>query len=106
MDDGSIAFTDDDALNVELTDAIVSGKYQNGNDTYLVMEASVTVMEDDVDKVKERADLLQRASGAATEAIVIGTTITEAAAQQAQEQGVTFIHFDPKGRVSRPPEPD
>ena len=93
---GSIAFTDDDALNVELTDAIVAGQDQNGNDTYLLMEASVTVMEDDVDRARERADLLEKAAGTATQAVVIGAAITEEAARLAQEQRVTFIPFDPR----------
>ena len=96
VNDRSIAFTDDDALNVELTDAIVAGQDQNGNDTYLLMEASVTVMEDDVDRARERADLLEKAAGTATQAVVIGAAITEEADRLAQVYQVTFIPFDPR----------
>ena len=105
VDDGSIAFSHEDALDVELTDAIVAGQDQNGNDTYLLMEASVTVMEDDVARARERADLLEKAAGTATQAVVIGAAITEEAARLAQEQRVTFIPFDPRRpRGVSPPE--
>ena len=104
VDDGSIAFSDDDALEVELTDAVVFGKDESGSDTYLLMEASVTVMEDDVTRARERADLLGKATATATEAVVVGAAITEEAAQQAQVHKVTFIPFDPRrpGGVSSP----
>ena len=96
IDNDSIAFSNEDALEVELTDAVVFGQSQDGNDMYLLMEASVTVMEDDVVRVRERASLLAEATGTATEAVVVGATITEEADRMAQEQQVTFIPFDPR----------
>ena len=94
-DDASVDFSDDDTANVERSDAIVAGQDRNGSDTYLLMEASVTVMEDDVAKARERAGLLVKATGVATEAVVVGAVITEEAARLAQAQRVAFVHFDP-----------
>ena len=94
-DDASVDFSDDDTANVERSDAIVAGQDGNGSDTYLLMEASVTVMEDDVAKARERAGLLVKATGVTTEAVVVGAVITEEAARLAQAQRVTFVHFDP-----------
>ena len=99
-DNDSVDFTDEDAIGVELADAVVFGRDQDGNDTYLLMEASVTVMDDDVERARERADLLERATGAPTKAVVVGAEITETATQLAEERQVTFVPFNP--RAARP----
>ena len=95
VENASVPFSEDDAANVEQADAVVAGKDQNGSDAYLVVEASITVMEKDVARARERADLLELAGGIVTEAVVIGTAITEEAARQSREQRVAFVQFDP-----------
>ena len=93
VDDASITFTDDDAMCVEQAYAVIAGKASDGTDVYLLVEASINIVEDDVDLAKERASLLQRATGATTHALVIGRAITDEAAARAKARTVTFVAF-------------
>ena len=101
-EDSTCDFTDDDAAVVEQADAVIAGKAPDGAEVYLLVEASITVVKDDVDRAKNRAELLQRAVGATTHALVIGETITDEAATQAKERTVAFASFAPR----RSPPPD
>lgn len=83
-DDASRDFTEDDAALVEQADAVIVGKAPDGTEVYLLVEASITIVKDDVDRAKDRAELLQRAGGATTHALVIGEAITDEAATQAK----------------------
>ena len=101
-EDTSRDFTEDDAALVEQADAVIVGKAPDGTEVYLLVEASITVVKDDVDRAKDRAELLQRAVGATTHALVIGEAITGEAATQAKERTVAFAAFTPR----RSPAPD
>ena len=101
-EDASRDFTEDDAALVEQADAVIVGRDPDGTEVYLLVEASITVVKEDVDRIKDRAELLQRAVGATTHAIVIGETITGEARAQAKERNVTFVPFTP----GRSPAPD
>ena len=101
-EDSTCDFTDDDAAVVEQADAVIAGKAPDGAEVYLLVEASITVVKDDVDRAKNRAERLQRAVGATTHALVIGETITDEAATQAKERTVAFASFAPR----RSPPPD
>ena len=68
-DDTSRDFTDDDAALVEQADAVIVGKAPDGTEVYLLVETSITVVKDDVDRAKDRAEMLQRAVGATTHAL-------------------------------------
>ena len=93
VDDASNTFTENDAASVEQADAVIAGKAPDGTDAYLLVEASITIVKDDVDRAKDRAELLQRATGAETHAVVIGEAITAEAVTQAKDRTVTFAAF-------------
>ena len=95
-EDSSRDFTEDDAAPVEQADAIIVGRAPDGTEVYLLVEASVTIAKGDVDRAKDGAELLQRAVGATTHALVIGETITGEARAQAMERNVAFAPFTPK----------
>ena len=99
-EDATRDFNEDDAALVEEADAVIAGKAPDGTEVYLLVEASITVLKDDVDRAKDRAELLQRADGAATHALVIGEAIADEAATQAKDRAVAFAAFTP--RRSRP----
>lgn len=101
-EDPSRDFTEDDAALVEQADAVIVGKAPDGNEVYLLVEASITIVKEDVDGAKDGAEMLQRAVGATTHALVIGETITGEARAQTKERNVTFAPFTPK----RYPAPD
>ena len=95
-EDASRDFTEEDAALVEQADAVVMGKAPDNTEVYLLVEASITIVKDDVDRAKNRAELLQRAIGAIIHAVVIGETITDDAATQAKNRAVTFAAFTPR----------
>ena len=89
-------FTEDDPDLVERADAVIAGRDPQGADVYLLAEMSVTVAKDDIDRARDGAEALHRATGATTHALMIGETITDEAAAQAKDYGVAFAHFTPK----------
>ncbi len=101
-EDPSRDFTEDAAALVEQADAVIAGKAPDGTEVYLLVEASITVVKDDVDRAKDRAELLERAVGTTSHALVIGETITDDAATQAKDRAVAFATFTPR----RSPAPD
>ena len=100
-EDASRDFTEDDADLVERADAVIAGRAPDGTEAYLLVEMSVTVAKDDVDRAKDGAELLQRAVGATTLALVIGEAITDEAATLAKDRTVTFAKFTPKRSPSQ-----
>ena len=105
VDDASNTFTENDAASVEQADAVIAGKAPDGSDTYLVVETSITVVKDDVDRARDRAELLERATGAGTHALVIGEAITTEAAAQAKDRTVTFAAFTPRRTTTQQSRP-
>ena len=95
-EDATRDFNEDDAALVEQADAVIAGKAPDGTEVYLLVEASITVLKDDVDRAKDRAELLQRAVGATTHALVIGEAIADEAATQAKDRAVEFAAFTPR----------
>ena len=100
-DDDSRNFTEDEAAFVEQADAVIQGKAPDETDVYLLVEASITIVKDDVDRAKDRAELLQRAVGATTHALVIGEAITEEAATEAKDRAVAFVAFTPRRSLAQ-----
>ena len=100
-EDASRDFTEDDADLVERADAVIAGRAPDGTEAYLLVEMSVTVAKDDVDRAKDGAELLQRAVGATTLALVIGEAITDEAATLAKDRTVTFAKFTTKRSPSQ-----
>jgi hypothetical protein len=95
-DDNSRPFADNDVDEVERADAVISGKTPEGKDAYLLVEASIMVDDEDVNRARKRADLLQNATGATAHAVVIGRAITEDGARLAGTEGVTFRELPPR----------
>ena len=95
-DDNSRPFADNDVDEVERADAVISGKTPEGTDAYLLVEASIMVDDEDVNRARKRADLLQNATGATAHAVVIGRAITEDGARLAGTEGVTFRELPPR----------
>jgi|SRR5690625_2325276 len=84
IDDGRL--TRDEARALRLADTIARGR-RDGEIVHLVVEASFTVDEGDVDRAADRAGLLERLVGA-TIPIVAGEYIDEDAQRKAGEKGV------------------
>ena len=61
---------------------------------YVVVEAALTVDDRDIERARERADTLERATGVATLALVVGETINPPQWSRAQGQGVTLLQVD------------
>ena len=61
-----------------------------------MVEASITIVKDDVDRAEDRAELLQLATGVETHAVVVGEAITGEAATQTKDRTVTFAAFTPR----------
>ena len=65
---------------------------------YVVGEASITIADHDVDRARERADILATITGADVLAAVIGTAISEANRERARSGNVRVLMIDDSGR--------
>ena len=83
--------SDEQANDLEDADLILLGRNPHGEAIYIVAEVSITVDDSDVDRAARRARALQTASGVATQAAVIGTVVSDANRQRADQSGVTVI---------------
>ena len=104
-EDPSREFTEDEAALVERTDAVIVGKAPDGTDVYLLAEFSIAIDKDDVDRAKEGAELLHRATGARTHPLVIGESIDDDTAAHAEDREVAFAEFIRKGHKDRNSQP-
>lgn len=93
--------TEDEADEIRVADAVFSGRLRpHALDGYLVVEVSVLVDVNDVDRAAARARLLRR-TGQPVLAVVAGEGVTERAAVLAQEANVWQVT---NGTVRPPPE--
>lgn len=83
--------SEDEEYDLVLIDFILLGETPGGEPAYVVIESSVTIDDSDVDRAARRSQSLQTASGIATQAAVIGTTISEASRQCADANAVAYI---------------
>ena len=102
-EDASRNFTEDQAAQIEQADAVIAGKAPDGTTAYLLVEASITIVKGDVDRARNRAELLSHAVGTTTHALVIGESITGEAAAQAKDTGVAFAAFTPRRTPAQDP---
>ncbi len=86
--------TDEQAEELERADLILSGVFSDDELSYAVAEVSVTIDEHDVDRARGRARILQDASRALAKAAVIGTTISDANRQRAEQDNVAVVIMD------------
>ena len=86
------AITHPQADELDRSDLILLGDTADDSEpTYAVVEVPVTIDDHDVDRAKERADIMRAASGISSSAIVIGVGISEANRERAGYSGVTVI---------------
>ena len=88
--DGRIS--DEEAQQLERADMIVTTTTTGDAQTaYVVIEASVTVDDTDIDRAHQRALIMALITDAPTQAAVIGQDISPTNRQRADELGVTFM---------------
>ena len=75
----------------QFADIVIAGVNADGNPAYAVIEASITVDEHDVSRAKDRADIIARATNAATIAAVVGTELPDDIRQLAETRGVSIV---------------
>ncbi len=85
------AITDQQAQELERADIIVMAKDNQDQTIYVVIEASITVDDTDIDRAHQRALIMGRLAGMAARAVVIGQDISPSNRQRAAGLGVTFM---------------
>ena len=85
------AINSDEADLAQFADIVIAGVNADGNPAYAVIEASITVDEHDVSRAKDRADIIARATNAATIAAVVGTELPNDIRQLAEAGGVSIV---------------
>jgi len=83
--------TDDDAEDLIRADLVLLDTASTPEPVYVVAEASLTLDDHDVDRAARRARILRDASGNDARPVVIGTGISDANRQRAEDSGVTVI---------------
>ena len=79
-------------LNAGSIDFVVRGiKRPEQSPIYLVLEVSVTVADNDIERAEDRAETLRQATGEAALPVVIGSNIDQARQEFAAQRGVTLI---------------
>ena len=66
----------------------------DGVERYVVVEAALTVDDRDIERARGRATTLERVTGVATLAMVVGETVNAPQESRAQEHGVTLLLVD------------
>ena len=85
------AISDQQAQELERADIIVTAKDNEDQTVYVIIEASVTIDDTDIDRAYERALIMGRLTGTAVRAAVIGQDISPSNRQRADGLGVTFM---------------
>ena len=83
--------TADEANELERADLILTGTSAEGNEIYLLAEASVTISHQDIERAHTRAAILGKAVGNLVQPAVAGAEISDENRQKAQQDGVTVI---------------
>ena len=83
--------TDDDAEDLIRADLVLLDTASTPEPVYVVAEVSLTLDDHDVDRAARRARILRDASGNDARPVVIGTGISDANRQRAEDSGVTVI---------------
>ncbi len=89
LDDGRINRTQFDRLMQ--TDIILAAREGNAQPVYVAIEISRTVHDEDLDRARERADILAAASGLPSLALVIGYIIPPPQRRKAADLGVHLM---------------
>ena len=81
--------TEDENDELLLSDVILVGMDEVGQPLQALLEVSLTVQKNDIERAETRARILERATGIRTLAGVVGETVPEEERTRAQERGVT-----------------
>ncbi len=85
------AISDQQAQELERADIIVTAEDNEDQTVYVIIEASVTIDDTDIDRAHERALIMGRLTSTAVRAAVIGQDISPSKRQRADGLGVTFM---------------
>ena len=85
--------SEDEAEDMELADIIIRGQDPDAATVYAVVETSVTVHGDDIERASRRADILRRAIGGTVHAVVVGEAAASADLEFAELANVTFFQL-------------
>ena len=92
--------TEDENDQLFLSDVIIGGVDEAGQPVQALLEVSLTVQQNDIERAETRAHILEKATGIRTLAGVVGETIPEEERNRARERGVTCFTV----QTSRPPQ--
>jgi hypothetical protein len=81
--------TEDENDELLLSDVILVGMDEVGQPLQALLEVSLTVQKNDIERAETRARILEKATGIRTLAGVVGETVPEEERNRAQERGVT-----------------
>jgi hypothetical protein len=81
--------TEDENDELLLSDVILVGMDEVGQPVQALLEVSLTVQKNDIERAETRARILEKATGIRTLAGVVGETVPEEERNRAQERGVT-----------------
>jgi hypothetical protein len=81
--------TEDENDELLLSDVILVGMDEVGQPVQALLEVSLTVQKNDIERAETRARILEKATGIRTLAGVVGETVPEEERTRAQERGVT-----------------
>ena len=85
--------SEDEAEDMELADIIIRGQDPDEITVYAVVETSITVREDDIERASRRAAILRRATGGTVHAVVVGEAAASADLEFAKLENVTFFQL-------------
>ena len=85
--------SEDEAEDMELADIIIRGQDPDAATVYAVVETSVTVHGDDIERASQRAAILRRAIGGTVHAVVVGEAAASADLEFAELANVTFFQL-------------
>lgn len=83
--------SNDEAEDLELADIIIRGQDAGGATVHVVVEVSVTIHEEDIERASRRAAVLERAAGGTIHAVVIGESASPASLEMAEQEKVTVF---------------
>ena len=89
----------DEAVQLDLADMVIQALSDDNSRVFLLVEISITVHQDDVDRAVRRAGILQKATGATTIPVVVGTSV-----EASNVLDVTLIVMDYDGNYGLPTE--
>ena len=85
--------SDDEADDLVLADIIIRGEGPEETIVHVVVETSITVHEEDIERASRRADVLERAAGSPAHAVVVGESVSSDDLELAEQEKVTFFQI-------------